>query len=440
MTFKLCVTWQVMLMVIFVLTICGCGGGGGSGSGGGGAVNTKPLANAGRDLKVLKNALVILDGSASSDADGNSLTYIWTVASKPLLSSATLSSPSSVAPLFTTDIPGIYAIGLVVSDGCVSSNTDTVSITVLDSVSNIHDTGYNKCYNASNEIACPSIGDPFYGQDAHYSTNPMQFVDEGTTVTDNLTGLMWQKTDSSTKYNWYKAMGVSDVTYNPSSINVCGSLNLGGHTDWRLPSRRELVSILNYAQQAPDQTYFQGGGTYWTSTKMGSPSATNVWIVQGYLVDGALRFPGGLTAPYDVKCVRGTAWGQSNNYINNGDGTVTDSMSDLRWQQHDDGVARSWEEALFYCENSLLAGFTDWRLPDIKELESIVYIPSADFSLPLNSAYFTHSTENTGLSFYWSSTTYAASTGAALGVDFYNGSVDYGGFSKGFSKFARCVR
>jgi Protein of unknown function (DUF1566)/PKD domain len=412
---------------------------GGSDGGAGMAANTRPVASAGRDVTALRNVLVLLDGSASSDADGDALTYAWTVVSRPPGSTAALSDPSTAAPTLTVDVSGTYTIGLVVSDGRASSTPDSVDVVALASVSNLHDTGLGRCFANSAEIACPASGAAFAGQDAQVSTNPMRFTDGGATVTDGLTGLTWQKLDPVARYNWYQAMGVQHPTYNPSGTDVCGSSSLGGYGDWRLPSRRELVSIVNYAQGGPDQGAFQGSGVYWSSTRLGSPSGTVAWVVYGGQVGYGIV--SGLGDPCDVKCVRGAPWGQ-NAFTDHGDGTVTDTMSGLRWQQSDDGIARNWEEALASCEGLTLAGSADWRLPDIKELESLVYLHAADFSTPMDVAFFTPSQDTNLQSFYWSSTTSQPwlGGGAAWGVDFYAGTVDDGGFSKAYFKFSRCVR
>jgi hypothetical protein len=74
----------------------------------------------------------------------------------------------------------------------------------------------------------------------------MSFTDNlDGTVTDNNTGLMWQQQDDGASYNWYQASGTYDATYDPSSQNVCGALGLANYPDWRLPTKEELVSIVN---------------------------------------------------------------------------------------------------------------------------------------------------------------------------------------------------
>jgi len=73
-----------------------------------------------------------------------------------------------------------------------------------------------------------------------------------------------------------------------------------------------------------------------------------------------------------ARMVRGNPGYGINNYGDNGDGTISDLATGLMWQQADDGISRDWENALAYAENLNLGGFTDWRLPNAKELQSIV--------------------------------------------------------------------
>lgn len=111
----------------------------------GGAVappNTPPVANAGPDQQVYVTDTVTLDGSASSDADGNALTYAWTLTSVPAGSSASLSDATAVKPSFAVDKPGTYIASLVVNDGTVDSPADEVVISTLNSVP-IADAGMN---------------------------------------------------------------------------------------------------------------------------------------------------------------------------------------------------------------------------------------------------------------------------------------------------------
>ena len=93
-------------------------------------VNDPPTANAGSDQAVRMNDIVALDGSGSSDIDGNSLTYSWSFTSVPPKSRASFSSSTSANPTFKADKAGTFVVSLVVNDGTVNSTATTVTITV----------------------------------------------------------------------------------------------------------------------------------------------------------------------------------------------------------------------------------------------------------------------------------------------------------------------
>jgi len=92
--------------------------------------NTAPVANSGPDQKVSLGATVQLDGSGSTDVNGDALTYSWALSSVPAGSAAALSSASTVSPTFVADVAGTYVVQLTVSDGTASS-TSTVQVTTL---------------------------------------------------------------------------------------------------------------------------------------------------------------------------------------------------------------------------------------------------------------------------------------------------------------------
>jgi lysophospholipase L1-like esterase len=92
------------------------------------AQNSAPVANAGQNQHTATGSLVTLDGSGSSDADGDVLAYSWTFLAKPAGSSAALSDPTAARPSFTADLEGNYLLRLVVDDGRVQSQADTVTV------------------------------------------------------------------------------------------------------------------------------------------------------------------------------------------------------------------------------------------------------------------------------------------------------------------------
>ena len=116
----------------------------------------------------------------------------------------------------------------------------------------------------------------------------------------------------------------------------------------------------------------------------------------------------------------------------NGDGTVSDNSTGLMWQQEDDSVFRTWEKAISYCENLVLppSKYSDWRLPDIKELRTIVakgkYNPSID----------SKAFPNTKSSNYWSSR--EVNNALAWYMSFYDGAENNDFKITEF--YVRCVR
>lgn len=299
---------------------------------------------------------------------------------------------------------------------------------------NLPDTGQTKCYQTIEpwaEIPCEGTG-----QDGAYTINSMSFTDNGDgTVTDNNTGLVWQKEDDETAYNWYQASGTHDETDNPSSQDVCGSLNLGGHSDWRLPTKKELMSIVDYGIPSTgpptiNATYFPNTkmSYYWSST-MSAYSTGYAWYV-GF-VDGVVYYHYKHSYSY-VRCVRSGQYPEQN-FVDNNNGTVTDNATGLMWQQGEPGYM-IWEQALNYCEELTLANKTDWCLPNIKELESIT--DDTRLYPAIDTAYF----PNVIASYYWSSTTNASNPHDAWGVNFNVGYVSYASSKDHSSRDVRCVR
>lgn len=91
--------------------------------------NAAPVANAGSAQNVLTGATVTLDGSASSDANSDPLTYSWTFTNKPAGSAAALAGATLAQPTFTADVAGTYVASLTVNDGQVDSASSTVTVT-----------------------------------------------------------------------------------------------------------------------------------------------------------------------------------------------------------------------------------------------------------------------------------------------------------------------
>ncbi|HEV8635606.1 MAG TPA: PKD domain-containing protein [Chloroflexota bacterium] len=95
--------------------------------------NSPPTANAGPDQTVFVGTLVQLDGSGSSDVDGDLLGFQWSFVSRPAGSAATLTDPTAPGPAFVVDVPGQYVIELIVNDGAGASRPDLVTVDTQNS-------------------------------------------------------------------------------------------------------------------------------------------------------------------------------------------------------------------------------------------------------------------------------------------------------------------
>jgi hypothetical protein len=250
------------------------------------------------------------------------------------------------------------------------------------------DTGVEAFYDNTSVIPRPRRGAPFFGQDAQYRINSPSYTDNGDgTVTDNATGLMWQK-----------VMG-GKMPFE-AAFRRARESGLGGYHDWRVPSIKELYSLILFTGRVEgqrairlfiDTKYFDQplgdpslgereiDAQTWSSTEYVGRTMRNDESVFGVnFVDGRIKgYPkykprtGGPNRMY-FRFVRGNREYGKNKFVDNNDGTVTDLATGLMWQKADSGTGMDWETALKYAENLTLAGYKDWRLPNAKELQSIV--------------------------------------------------------------------
>lgn len=91
----------------------------------------RPVAAAGVNQSVIEGSTVFLDGRGSFDANGDPLTYSWSLASVPAGSAAQLSNPASVTPSFVADLPGEYVANLIVNDGFESSQPSSITVIAI---------------------------------------------------------------------------------------------------------------------------------------------------------------------------------------------------------------------------------------------------------------------------------------------------------------------
>lgn len=214
-------------------------------------------------------------------------------------------------------------------------------------------------------------------------------------VQDNVTGLIWEiKTDDGgihDKDDYYKLSNVDD-----DFIAELNSECFGGYSDWRLPTILELSMLVDVSISSPaiDQSYFPNMGLkqYLSSTVYANTGTYGGWVL--YLNPGCIMPFVSYGSAY-VLAVRGDQL--QGELVDNGDGTVTDTRTGLMWQQ-DDGGQMNWLSAINYCENLDLAGYSDWRMPNRNELQSLV--DYSEYNPAINTAMFSDPTAQR----YWAST------------------------------------
>ncbi len=291
-------------------------------------------------------------------------------------------------------------------------------------------------------IAEPKKNSPFYGQDANFTHNMPSYTDnEDGTITDNITGLIWQKD--------YKVMSYDEA------LEEAKNCTLAGESDWRIPTIKEAYSLIIFSgtdasnrdmTKVPDDAIpfidtnyfaFQYGsnGTRVIDTQILSSTFNissherNINIFGVNIADGRIKcYPmktreGGKN--YTVRLVRGKAYGE-NHFVDNKNKTISDKATGLMWQQEDSGKGMNWQEALEYAKKmnkQNYLGYNDWRVPNIKELQSIVDYsrsPEVTSSPAIDPIFKTTKIKNeageTDYPFFWSSTTHCSTGLRSIGA------------------------
>ncbi len=259
----------------------------------------------------------------------------------------------------------IQAASLVVALSFLAETTAAQDVSYK-----IVDTMQDRCFDlVGNSIDCPAEGEPLYGQDAQYAGIAVSYTDNGDgTVLDDNTGLLWQKSPQNERLQYTDA------------IAYCEALELGGRTDWRVPSIKELYSLADnrgelltpeegeptpYIDTSVFDFYYPDGrmifaGQYWSSTlyvKGPVQNGRNQGAFGFNFADGHIKAYGtGLDFYTGAAATSGLASKAPGNYVrclsadegvygvnafvDNGNGIVTDDATGLMWQQSDDGQRR----------------------------------------------------------------------------------------------------
>ena len=321
-------------------------------------------------------------------------------------------------------------------------------------------TGQAECYEQNGTPIMPCTGT---GQDGEFQAGAIwpapRFTNNGDgTITDNLTNIMWLKDANCIQSNpgfdldgfvddglvtWQRALDfVDDI--NSGTLSACGA----SYTDWQLPNRNALRSILDfgasYPALSPDQSFTGLVDMYWVSS-YAAPNPTAAWSINldmgtnifnskdsvlavlpmrktavggGETVDlprtgqtscyNDSGSPGCAGTANDGEIQAGKTWPDPR-FTDNGDGTMTDSLTGLTWLQAGDCLGAPWLSDILPDVSNLASGACglsdgsqagDWRLPNINEMESLSNLEVSNLSVWLNSQGFINISPGT----YWSST------------------------------------
>jgi hypothetical protein len=330
--------------------------------------------------------------------------------------------------------------GFTVADASYTGDATHIPSNAISFVNTTHylpDSVNAACSDGTQFITCPTTpGAPGYGQDGSFTVNlPSFFVsDLGEWAEDTVTHLVWMPTDSSGTVRNF------DESQAYCAANAAAAY--GGISDWRLPTAREALTIVNTGRNlgaVGPVSFFpelQNAGIWTTDAYAGSPGmnwtlALNYPIWEAYARGGNLPPPNNQTWP-GTTCVSSSAAPNAATPTTGGAFLIqpngrTDVRLDVHtrmyWQAATGAIGGqttfTWLEALDYC-NSLnaqgLGGITStWRLPSLKELWTIVDVSGA--SPAVDSSVF----PDTVPGLYWSSSPFANSPDEAYPVNFATG-------------------
>lgn len=332
----------------------------------------------------------------------------------------------------------------------------------------IPQTGQVTCYDTSGaQISCSNTGqdgDVLAGLAWPYprfTDNSISTISVIPTLTDNMTGLMWSK-DGNAPGPANCATGTTKTW--PEAMEYITCLNANsylGYSDWRLPNRNELESLINmekseFSHWLSEQGFLNASYYYWSSTT--SANNTNLaWVVymdrsivvaHSKYVDFSKYYvwpvrsaqsnnvylrslpKTGQTTCYDpsgtqINCAgtgqdgdiqAGISW-PNPRFTDNGDQTMTDNLTGINWSKNakPSTTTLTWEQSLDFIKtlnNQNYLGYSDWRLPNRLELESLQNKGQNVTYTWLNEQGFLNATAG-----YWSSSNYANNQSGAWSVD-----------------------
>jgi hypothetical protein len=355
-----------------------------------------------------------------ADVDAELLLTTTTLVSTTSTTTTTTSSTTTTTESTTSTTTSSTTV--TTTSSTTTTTTTTTSTTVTTTTCPLPATGQTTCWNSSG-VVIPCGGT---GHDGDVQKGaPLSYMDNGDgTITDNNTGLVWEKksddgsiNDKDVLYTWSDAFAVHVSGLNAASF--------AGHNDWRLPNLRELESIIHYQSSPAVASAFNSGCVSgcnvltcscnppfgWSSTT-GVGATDRAWRAEfgngvlGVSLKGTTHTVRAVRAGASCLPATGqtTCWNSSGtvvscagtgqdgelqegaplSYADNGDGTISDSNTGLMWEKksddgsiHDVDTTYSWTNTFAVhiagLNGANFAGYNDWRLPNARELQSIMH-------------------------------------------------------------------
>ncbi len=372
---------------------------------------------------------------------------------------------AGIATVSDAGLVSTLAVGgttVIAASGGISGTT---LLTIVGKVT-LPKTGQNLCNDVSGvAIPCTDTGQDGEVQKGMTWPEPRFRVD-GTSscITDSLTGLTWARNANLLANSAATPPDTGQRTWQ-QALNYANHLQLCGYTDWRLPNRREVPRLINFGSLKSSEWLTAQGFTnvqslyYWTSSSYAF-SGNAAWIVS--VEDGVVAIAGkylayayvwpvrggsstvanlpvtGQLACYDVtgnsigtvSCINsgqdgelkfGITWPTPRFILDNSGNCITDNLTGLMWVRAPSTLSYTWASALRKAKGLILCGYSEWRLPNVYELESLVNSEPAVPAVWLNSQGFSSVQEGE----YWSSSSSASNASTAFFVGMTVGYVSH---------------
>ncbi len=395
-------TTGLMLLGFVLLLGSGCasedGGAGSTAAAAKGACSNQqacPIADAGPDQRVPVGSVATLDGSQSYAKTTGLITYQWTLSTKPDGSTATLAGATTVRPTVTADLAGAYTISLVVNNGGLPSNKDSVTVTAAaGDLAPVANAGPDRTVPPGAPVSLngSSSADPDGQPITTYSWTMTQrpaksltlFLD-ATTATPSFTP------DALGTYKLSLIVSDANLTSTADQVVITvvtgniapvaqagpdqyvvtgqsGTLDGSGSTD----ANGDTLTYSWSVQSRPAGSTIGTVTNPTTSTPTFTPDLDGFYVVSLIVTDSL-----GVSSPRDMVVIttgpRFTVVPGSNNEA------VLDHTTNLVWEREPDTNVRYWADSVAYCAGKTVGGTDDWRLPSLDELSALYPVTSPPF-------------------------------------------------------------